>query len=171
MEGLSVTLEGAILKAEFFKNSRLCLSQRNLRMSRTRNIHDALKENDFLKRKLRFNRGERLVGEINAIFVDHVLHPSLSYSPIEWVEGKKQYGHLKEIPLEISGFSQPHDSYKWFEFLLDPNARNMYGGFCLYLPPRFYLERQEQVQPLSRPIVSAPTLRKEKILASQNLLI
>jgi len=138
MEGLDITREGAILRAEFFKDSALCFDQRGLGFGCSQRVYDSLHEHYFISRKNRFNSGTTLVGEIDAVVIDKKFNPSMSYHPVEWVKGKKQYRLAKSLPLETS------DEHGWFKFLLDPNERRGISGrgFTLYLPDRCYLEKQ-----------------------------
>jgi hypothetical protein len=137
MEGLDITREGAILRAEFFINSTLCFDQRKLGFGRSQRVYDSLKEPHFIKKKNRFNSRTNLLGEIDAITIDKRFNPSIQYHPVEWVEGKKQYRSALTLPLTAS------DEHAWFKFLLDADERkDGYRGFCLYLPERVYLEKQ-----------------------------
>ena len=137
MKGLLIGQNGALLEAEFFEGSQLYLRKMNTGMIGKRNIYDALKGKDFLKRESRLSSKITFIGEVDEIMIDRKLTPFLSYHPIELVEGKKQYMPSKSVRLETSS------QRDWFEFLLNPDSRKGYKGFGLYLPERYFLEKQE----------------------------
>ena len=140
MEEVKVTQDGAILSAEFFKNSELIIASHTKTRAgcRAYTIYEALDKRHYLRKTPFFGDVSKLIGEVNSILVDQKFNTSLVFSPVSWPEGRKQYGFLESIELV------PENKPRWFEFLMNPEARTNGRGTCLYLPKRYFLDKQRQ---------------------------
>ena len=136
MEEVKVTRDGAILTAEFFKNSGADFLGYGMGLGPKNGIYGSLIAKDLLMQKERVDNGERFIGEIQHIFIDKRLNPYLAYNHITWFKGNKQYGLENKVQLT------PSCDQTWFEFIIDPEFRNRYSGLRLHLPKRYFLDKQ-----------------------------
>lgn len=136
MDEIKITRNGAILTAEFFKNSGADFIGDGRGLGPKNGVYGSLMAKDFLMQARRFNDQENFLGEIQHVFVDKQLNPFIAYNPVTWFKGNKQYGLEKTLSLK------PHCNHTWFEFMINPEFRNKYSGLRLYLPKRYFLDKQ-----------------------------
>ncbi|MFA6022471.1 MAG: hypothetical protein WC781_00100 [Candidatus Pacearchaeota archaeon] len=143
MKPLQVIDNKAYLSPEFFRKSELCFHTFGIKGNPAYRVCIALDNKyDIIKKSL-FSEKEKLIGEISDFYLDRNLNPFLKYSPIEFVGETRLHKSMKTIKLNLTEGSKE----AWFKFVLDPDARQGYPFFGLYLPLNFWLDRQKLNSP------------------------
>ncbi|MFW5846884.1 MAG: hypothetical protein ACOCUU_01870 [Nanoarchaeota archaeon] len=130
--------------ADFFKRYDVKIEnnkQGDIMSASPRSVYDSMTEGDFLKKQgFLCPDNSKLLGEVSSLDVSlgkKKFNVYLSYYPVTWPEGRKQYGLIKRVELDVL------DENGFFKFLLSPNEREHLSPIYLKLPSRHYLEKQE----------------------------